>query len=402
MALNSKELEQLDESNALYERTVRDDSYPPPQTDTAPSRRTPSVWVWLLAALFISLIAALPLLSGEYWVQWASVGGVSVLVFATVGWLVAQVSAANGRTEQAQAQASVLADQAAQEVVGLLRDVLPAWQHHIDRVKTQTEGSVGQLTTSFATVLQQFDLAGIGGGGGYGDDAKDSANTIGLLALCERELQPVVLSLTNVIEGKDALLVNIRSLAKETLELQAMAAEVRSIAAQTNLLALNAAIEAARAGESGRGFAVVASEVRMLSQRSAETGRRIGERVGQISAIMDTTMNSAEEATVEDKRAVSLSGELVEHVLGHVRKLGASADSMHKHGMVVRKEVEKLLVAMQFQDRVSQILCGVDNNMALMHQTLEEAQVLPSSDEWLDALNQAANMNDQLYTRTRR
>jgi hypothetical protein len=57
---------------------------------------------------------------------------------------------------------------------------------------------------------------------------------------------------------------------------------------------------------------------------------------------------------------------------------------------------------MQFQDRVSQILCGVDNNMALMHQTLEEAQVLPSSDEWLDALNQAANMNDQLYTRTRR
>ena len=378
----------------------------PPQTDTAPNRRNPSVWVWLLAALFISLIAALPLLSGEYWVQWASVGGVSVLVFATVGWLLAQVAAANGRTEQAQAQASALADQAAQEVVGLLRDVLPAWQHHVDRVKTQTEGAVVELTTSFATVLQQFDLAGIGGasgGSGSGSGSgNDAANTIGLLALCERELQPVVLSLTNVIEGKDALLVNIRNLAKETLELQAMAAEVRSIAAQTNLLALNAAIEAARAGESGRGFAVVASEVRMLSQRSAETGRRIGERVGQIGAIMNATMSSAEEATVEDKHAVSLSGELVEHVLGHVRKLGASADSMHKHGMVVRTEVEKLLVAMQFQDRVSQILCGVDNNMALMHQTLEGAQVLPSSDEWLDALNQAANMNDQLYTRTRR
>ena len=40
--------------------------------------------------------------------------------------------------------------------------------------------------------------------------------------------------------------------------------------------------------------------------------------------------------------------------------------------------------------------------MALMDQTLAEAQVLPSSDEWLDALNQTANMNDQLYTRTRR
>ena len=369
------------------------------------AQRAPSAWPWFLAALAIAVTAALPLLSGEYWVQWASVAGVSVLAFATVGWLVAQVSGANARTAQAQAQAHDLADQAAQEVIGLLQVVLPAWQHHVERVKTQTEGAVVQLTTSFSTVLQQFDLAGIGGGaGGQGSGTNDGANTIGLLALCERELQPVVLSLTTVIDGKDALLANIRNLATETLELQTMAGEVRSIAAQTNLLALNAAIEAARAGESGRGFAVVASEVRMLSQRSAETGLRIGERVGQISAIMNATMRDAEAATIEDKHAVSLSGELVEHVLGHVRKLGASADSMHKHGMVVRTEVEKLLVAMQFQDRVSQILCGVDNNMALMHQTLEEVQTqaLPNSDDWLDALNQAANMNDQLYTRTRR
>jgi methyl-accepting chemotaxis protein len=183
-----------------------------------------------------------------------------------------------------------------------------------------------------------------------------------------------------------------------------MAAEVRSIAAQTNLLALNAAIEAARAGESGRGFAVVASEVRMLSQRSAETGARIGHRVGQIAAIMNDTMAGAEAANVDDKRAVSLSGELVEHVLGHVRKLGAAADSMHSHGMVVRKEVEQLLMAMQFQDRVSQILGGVDNNMALMGQALGQMddQPLPTTDEWLDALNQTSAMDDQLYRRTPR
>jgi methyl-accepting chemotaxis protein len=261
---------------------------------------------------------------------------------------------------------------------------------------------VVQLTSSFAKVLQQFDLAGIGGASA--DERAQASNTISLLDLCERELQPVVLSLTNVIEGKDALLVNIRNLAKETLELQAMAAEVGSIAAQTNLLALNAAIEAARAGESGRGFAVVASEVRKLSQRSAETGTRIGQRVGQIAGIMNSTMAGAEVATVEDKRAVSLSGDLVEHVLGHVRKLGAAAESMHSHGMVVRKEVETLLMAMQFQDRVSQILSGVDNNMVLMQNTLTQVdtQALPNSDDWLDALNQSSNMVDQLYQRTKR
>lgn len=362
----------------------------------------PSVWLWMLVPVLLALLAALPWWVGTLWMPWLSVGGVGLVSAVLVWWLLAQVQAANARLTQARSQGDDQASYSRQELATLLQDVLPAWQHHVELVQTQTERAVLQLSSSFSSVLKQFDLAGIGAGAIA--PGANSSTAIGLLALCERELQPVVLSLTNVIEGKDALLVNIRNLARETQELQAMAADVRSIAAQTNLLALNAAIEAARAGESGRGFAVVAAEVRMLSQRSAETGRRIGERVGQIGAIMNTTMSSAEAATIEDKRAVSLSGELVEHVLGHVRKLGDSADAMHKHGMLVRGEVEKLLVAMQFQDRVSQILCGVNDNMNLMAQTLAQAgsDSMPTSDEWLNALNQTSTMNDQLYLRTRR
>jgi hypothetical protein len=72
--------------------------------------------------------------------------------------------------------------------------------------------------------------------------------------------------------------------------------------------------------------------------------------------------------------------------------------------MVVRTEVETLLVAMQFQDRVSQILCGLENNMTQMRETLEQVhtQPLPDPGEWIDALNQSSRMNDQLYQRTHR
>jgi methyl-accepting chemotaxis protein len=355
---------------------------------------------WLLAPVLIALPAALPMWSNAPTAMWLAPGGVFVLSGAVVVWLVSQVEAEKTGTEQAHAGAQELASVSTQKIAMLMQDVLPAWQHHMETVRLQTEAAAVQLTTSFSVVLEQFDLAGIGGA----SRGADASNTISLLDLCERELQPVVLSLTNVIDSKEALLTNIRNLAKETLELQAMAAEVGSIAAQTNLLALNAAIEAARAGESGRGFAVVASEVRMLSQRSAATGTRIAQRVGQIAGIMNATMASAEEATVEDKRAVSLSGDLVEHVLGHVRKLGAAAESMHSHGMVVRKEVEQLLMAMQFQDRVSQILSGVDHNMVLMQNTLSQAdtQALPNAEDWLDALNQSSNMIDQIYHRSKR
>ncbi len=224
---------------------------------------------------------------------------------------------------------------------------------------------------------------------------------IGLLALCERELQPVVGSLSDVIEGKDAMLANIKDLATETAGLSAMAAEVGSIAAQTNLLAINAAIEAARAGESGRGFAVVAAEVRKLSQRSADTGRQIASRVTQVSAIMQQTLLAARDSHAQDKMSVSLSGNIVEDVLCHVRKLGASADSMHQHGLVVRGEVEHLLMAMQFQDRVSQMLCGVNADMARLEVALASGgtDALPDVQEWMDSLRQTYTMEDQQHQR---
>jgi methyl-accepting chemotaxis protein len=77
---------------------------------------------------------------------------------------------------------------------------------------------------------------------------------------------------------------------------------------------------------------------------------------------------------------------------------------VRQSGAIVRQEVEKLLMAMQFQDRVSQILCGVENNMVLMGQTLEQmdTDALPTSDDWLHALNATSAMDDQLYKHTNR
>ncbi len=362
----------------------------PPQHATA---RRIGLGVWWLLPVLLVLLAAWPLWVRSTWLAVLALAAVFALSSAAVWWLLAQRQS----TPVPDADPQALA--AAQDLANFLQNVLPAWRYQIDLVKSQTEAAVLQLTTSFANVLQHFDQAGIGGGAarGAGADA-----TISLLTLCERELQPVVLSLTSVIEGKDVLMNNIRALAEQTLTLQTMSAEVRSIAAQTNLLALNAAIEAARAGQSGRGFAVVAAEVRMLSQRSAETGQRIGERVSHIAAIMQTTLAGAQETTVQDKRAVALSGELVEHVLGHVRKLGDSASAMHTHGMVVRTEVESLLMAMQFQDRVSQILVGLDNNVQRMQDALGGLpdQGLPDAEAWLHEMNQASWMEDQIYRTT--
>lgn len=275
----------------------------------------------------------------------------------------------------------------------LMPEVFQAWQRHVGEAQRQTEEAITALTTSFAQVLQEFDHAGIDSGG-FG---KSDGRSIGLLSLCERELQPVVSSLTEVIESKDAMLHNIHHLAEQTQELQAMAAEVGHIAHQTNLLAINAAIEAARAGDAGRGFAVVAAEVRKLANRSADTGKNIGQRIGQITAIMESTRDNALEANVQDKHVVSMSGQVVDDVLGHVRKLGNSADTLQHHGHIVRKEIEKLLMSMQFQDRVSQMLGAVTADMERLRTQLHSAQPLPDVNTWKTTYRNSFTMADQHF-----
>lgn len=352
---------------------------------------------WPMIPLITALVTFAPVwISGE-WMPWISAATATLLSGFSVAWLVSRLRAAES-IQGMEMPPDATDEQATAAVSNLLHHILPAWQHHIGIVKSQTQGAIDQLTSSFASVLQHFDQAGIGSGQVTGTKS-NASEPMSLLALCERELQPVVSSLMGVIDGKDALLSKVSSLATKTLELQSMATDVRSIAAQTNLLALNAAIEAARAGESGRGFSVVAAEVRALSQRSAETGKKMAERVEHIGSIMQITLDVAQESTAADKHAVTLSGELVDHVLSHVRKLGASADSMHQHGLFVRQEVERLLMAMQFQDRISQILTSLDSNMDRMHQTLAQAQSgsLPTPEDWLTDMNQNAAMQEQVF-----
>jgi methyl-accepting chemotaxis protein len=87
----------------------------------------------------------------------------------------------------------------------------------------------------------------------------------------------------------------------------------------------------------------------------------------------------------------------VEDVLMHVRKLGDSTDSLRQHGLVVRAEVENLLMAMQFQDRTSQILNAVMGDMDRLLGQMRQGsmQALPSVEEWMLALRQTYAMEDQ-------
>lgn len=259
----------------------------------------------------------------------------------------------------------------------LCQRVIPIWSAQVELARVHMEEQVTSLTINFAHLTQRIDSA---------TKAQDGAVSLGqnnggivtLFSESQKELHTIVHSLKDASERRTRLLEEIFKLSTFTEELKKMADEVSGIASQTNLLALNAAIEAARAGEAGRGFAVVADEVRKLSTMSGEAGKRIGSRVESVNNAIVATMDMSKEFTKNDNEMVSFSENLIEKVLEKFRvttsELNESAIHFSEESKIIHQSVESAMVELQFQDRVSQILTHVENDLSKLMGYLSSAQ----------------------------
>jgi len=328
---------------------------------------------------------------GTMWAGWGAWGWYTVL------WSAALLAAAAWSVRGAAASALGGGERAMIEDYLDARErfgdaVLPIWCRHIENSRTQMEEAVADLAGRFSSIVDKLDDAVHVSSHDSGKGAKsDGSSMTEIFSRSETQLGSVVTSMKSAMSSKHAMLAKIKDLERFTRELRDMAEGVASIAAQTNLLALNAAIEAARAGPAGRGFAVVAQEVRNLSSRSAETGRNISNRVGLISSAILAASQAAEQSSEqEDKSMVSAEG-MIESVLGDFRRmtdaLVQSADKLKQDSIGIQGEVGEALVQLQFQDRVSQVMAHVRENMELLPALLRENRDRYAADQVLEALD---------------
>ncbi|WP_250894732.1 methyl-accepting chemotaxis protein, partial [Aeromonas dhakensis] len=245
---------------------------------------------------------------------------------------------------------------------------VPIWSQQIENSRQQTEGAMIDLTQRFAGLTTKLEEAVAASHNAAGDlGGEKSAGMAAVLAQSQAQLNQVITIMHSTQANRDAMLAEIKTLTAYTIELNTMALDVAKIASQTNLLALNAAIEAARAGEAGRGFAVVADEVRTLSRLSSETAQKMTDKVDTINAGIGRAFQIAESAAGRDQVAVSDAEHAIEQVLERFRmattSLAESAALLQSESSGIHREISDVIVSLQFQDRVSQILSHVRQNM---------------------------------------
>ena len=257
---------------------------------------------------------------------------------------------------------------------GVESEITSLWVKQIETGRNQTEQAMVELTVRFSGIVDQLDKT-VKASSLSGDE---NQGLVAVFSRSEAQLQSVIQSLLEVIGRGNNLLSEVGELVPFIDQLNGMAASVADIADQTNLLALNAAIEAARAGEAGRGFAVVADEVRNLSDKSGGTGKQIAKTVKVISTAISTAFEAAKKSAKQDAEAKAKAEEAIREVLNNFRAvtkdLADAAALLRESSEGIKGEVAESLVQLQFQDRVSQILSHVKDNINAFPAYLQQGE----------------------------
>ena len=278
----------------------------------------------------------------------------------------------------------------------LPRQVVPVWKRSLDAARDHSERSISTLLESFSNISGQLDQAiDAGAGANMEPGAMDD-----LIRKHQPELDTLLSSTRLAVRLKDEMLERVIGLSQSLTDMVVLTREVQNIGRATHLLAINASVEAARAGEAGGGFAVVAEEVRHLAGQSRQAGIRLGKHMAAMQDSIDgLRLHVRRHDTDEDEltlQATLSARAVLSALLGSLSEVYRSSRTLRDASQQVRGDLEKIFMGLQSQDRLSQMLSALGQDMerlaAWARGMPDEAAATPA--QWLERLEASYPMEE--------
>lgn len=275
--------------------------------------------------------------------------------------------------------------------------LVPVWKRNIEAARSHSEHSMSTLLDSFGRISQQLDQA-------LGHSQGATPGVLGatdeLMARHHAEVDALLATTRDMAALQVAMHEALREVGDELSSMGELAREVQSIGRATHLLALNASVEATRGGAAGTGFAAVAVEVRELAAQSRQAGTQLTRHLAALQERLERLRRQADQNDLDADelalRAEQAARTVVRALLTSIADISRSSRDLQTAGRAVATDIERVFVGLQSQDRLSQMLQSVTDDMHRysdwLHGAEDPAATHPA--DWLARLEASYTMEE--------
>jgi methyl-accepting chemotaxis protein len=266
---------------------------------------------------------------------------------------------------------------------------------HLSRMSAQLKQTSAQIESSVVGVCDSFQgiaqraRSTVSRTAGFlssdGDGASGKMSFEGLIQNCTGTLVTILNTTEEAGEVSRRAIDRINQIDETSKIILQSLANLEKIAGENKMLALNARIEAAHAGIHGAGFSVVAVEVAAQTQRSLAVTAQVSGLIANLrnlaeSAVEDLQrMNQQGAAHVEkSRREVDESLRDMQDAHGEMKQM---LNSMTDDGALLANDIGAAVRGMQFQDRASQQIAHVVEDLDTLRARLSSRAVSAGEQE---------------------
>lgn len=247
----------------------------------------------------------------------------------------------------------------------------------LKQTSTQIESSVVDVCGSFQGIAERARstvsrTAGFLNSKSNGSSGKQSFE--GLVQSCAGTLVKVLNTTEEAGEVSRRAIDRINQMDKASQMIGAALLQLERIADENKMLAMNARIEAAHAGVHGAGFAVVAVEVVSQTERSQEVTAQVGVLIDNLRALAGSTLEDLQRTNEQDSKRVEKCRHEVDESLRGLQDAHGEMEQMltgmTQEGTLLANDIGAAVRALQFQDRTSQQIAHVVEDLDTLHTKL--------------------------------
>lgn len=264
--------------------------------------------------------------------------------------------------------------------MGELNSCLPMFPVLVTQLREavqQVEQGVVEVSCSFQGMAQRArDAVAQLSLGGQEEDGEACAGGISQLIDNTRETMGRLLQrIEQTCELSGATVQRMLEIEQRIHGLNSTLKEIDAVAANARLLALNGQIEAARAGKQGAAFAIVATETAKMAVHAVDASKIIRKMIGALSTeIAEASQDLRQRAAADAEEALQSRSEVTRALDCMAEMHGKMQQTMlvaRENSQCLAHDISHAVVAMQFQDSVSQRVGHVISTLEEMHEALQ-------------------------------